>query len=98
MRNESLCLAVQGGNLWGGAVADLPPGYAGLSRLRFLTLTNCGLTALPPTVAGMTSLILLKLNLNRLRVRGGRRREEVGGASRAAVGAGRWRAGLAGGH
>ncbi len=40
------------------------------SQLRFLTLTNCELTALPPVVCGMSSLLLLKLNINKLQVWG----------------------------
>ncbi|PRW59999.1 Leucine rich repeat [Chlorella sorokiniana] len=54
------------GNLWGSAAPDLPKEYAQLSRLRYLTLTNCELLVLPPVVRGMAGLQLLKLNINRL--------------------------------
>ena len=37
-------------------------------RLRYLTLTNCELLALPPVVRGLAGLRLLKLNINRLQV------------------------------
>lgn len=40
------------------------------SQLRYLSLTNCGLEALPPVVAGLRGLRLLKLNINRLQVGG----------------------------
>ncbi|KAI7844689.1 hypothetical protein COHA_001777 [Chlorella ohadii] len=41
------------GNLWGSAAPDLPKEYAQLSRLRYLTLTNCELLVLPPvTLSG----------------------------------------------
>lgn len=38
------------------------------SRLKFLTLTNCELGGLPPVVARLPSLLLLKLNINRIEV------------------------------
>lgn len=57
------------GNLWGSWAYDLPAEYAQLTRLRFLTLTNCELAALPPLAAGLSSLQLLKININRLEVR-----------------------------
>ncbi|KAL4459073.1 hypothetical protein ABPG75_013938 [Micractinium tetrahymenae] len=55
-----------GGNLWGSACSDLPPEYAQLTRLRYLTLTNCELSALPPVVRCLPSLELLKLNINKI--------------------------------
>jgi hypothetical protein len=40
-------------------------------RLKYLTLTNCELTALPSVVCGMSRLVLLKLNINKIQVGGG---------------------------
>jgi hypothetical protein len=40
-------------------------------QLKFLTLTNCELTALPAVVRGMSRLKLLKLNINNIQVGGG---------------------------
>lgn len=62
---EELNLA---GNHWGEQVGDLPPTLSRLGQLRYLTLTNCKLRALPPVVAGMGSLHLLKVNINSLQV------------------------------
>ena len=39
-------------------------------QLKFLTLTNCELTALPAVVRGMSRLKLLKLNINNIQVGG----------------------------
>ena len=39
-------------------------------QLKYLTLTNCELTALPAVVCGMSRLLLLKLNINKIQVRG----------------------------
>jgi hypothetical protein len=38
-------------------------------RLRCLTLTNCELQALPPVVAGLGTLELLRLDINQLQAR-----------------------------
>lgn len=57
------------GNHWGTAQPDLPPAFSRL-RLGYLSLTNCSLTALPPVAAGMRGLVLLKVNINALRVGG----------------------------
>ncbi|PSC73092.1 leucine rich repeat isoform A [Micractinium conductrix] len=52
------------GNLWGSTVRDLPAEYSQLTSLKYLTLTNCELSALPPLVQRLSSLLLLKVNIN----------------------------------
>lgn len=47
---------------------SLAPPPALCRQLRFLTLTNCELSALPPTVRQLPSLELLKLNINKIEV------------------------------
>ncbi|GAB4823378.1 hypothetical protein N2152v2_010424 [Parachlorella kessleri] len=54
------------GNMFGALSSELPQGFSQLRRLRYLTLTSCGLTSLPTVVAGMSTLKLLKVNINRL--------------------------------
>lgn len=60
--------------MWGDLRGDLPSSYRQLTRLRYLTLTNCGLACLPPTVRDMGELRLLKVNINSIKVSSSLRR------------------------